>query len=197
MEVTAEPSVHPEKRILTIPNVLSLARLATVPIFLWLFVTDRRDAAVLLYGATAWTDFLDGYIARRTGSVTELGKLLDPLADRIFVAALAIALVVTGALPLWLAAVVVARDVVILAAYPVVASRVVRMIPVNFVGKTATAALFFGLTLLAVGETSLDWGRVADGIALGFIGFGAVCYWIAGGMYAREALGMMKERGGT
>ena len=54
-------------RVLTVPNVLSAIRLATVPVFLYLFVTGREEAAVILYGAGAWTDFFDGYIARRLG----------------------------------------------------------------------------------------------------------------------------------
>ena len=175
-------------RILTVPNLLSFLRLATVPVFVYLFVTDRRDAAVLLYGIAASTDFFDGYIARRTNSVTELGTLLDPLADRIFIAALAIALVITEVLSPWLAAAVVGRDVVVLALYPFVQSAAVKRIRVNRVGKTATAALLFGLTSLAVGETSVSWASVAELPGFLAVVAGAVLYWVAGAMYAREAI---------
>src|SRR5919106_1769508 len=85
-------------RLLTIPNLLSFGRLATVPVFVWLFVSGRENAAVIVYAVAAWTDFFDGFIARRTHSVTELGKLLDPLADRVFIVALALALVARGTL---------------------------------------------------------------------------------------------------
>ena len=176
-----------EDRIWTVPNILSFARLATVPVFVWLFVTDRKDAAVVLYALAAWTDFFDGYIARRTGSVTELGRLLDPLADRIFIAALAIALVVTETLAGWIALAIVARDVLILAAYPLVQRGLATKIRVNFTGKTATAALLTGLTLLAVSETSIGWASRVDEIAYGLIGLGAVLYWVAGAQYARDA----------
>src|SRR5919106_5538182 len=135
----------PDRRLLTVPNVLSLLRLATVPVFVYLFVTDRTEAAVILFAAGAFTDFFDGYIARRTGSVTEFGKLLDPLADRILILALAISLVADGALPLWLAIAVIARDVIVLAAWPALERRGLARIPVNFTGKCATAALLFGL----------------------------------------------------
>lgn len=182
-----------EGRILTIPNVLSLARLAAVPVFVWLFVTGREDAAVLLYALAAWTDFFDGYIARRTDSVTELGRLLDPLADRIFIAALAIALVATGALDLWLAAVIVGRDLVILAAYPFVQKGLATKIRVNFTGKSATAALLLGLTLLAVGETSLSWVSAVDEVGRAFVWLGAVLYWVSGAMYARSAWSITRE----
>ena len=192
---TAATSERPagEDRILTIPNLLSLARLATVPVFVWLFVTDHEDAAVLLYAIAAWTDFFDGYIARHTGSVTELGRLLDPLADRIFIAALAIALVATGALDAWLAVVIVGRDVLILAAYPFVQKGLATKIRVNFTGKSATAALLLGLTLLAVGETSVSWASAVDEAGLAFVYLGTILYWISGAMYARVALTSTKE----
>ncbi len=182
-----------EDRIWTIPNILSFARLACVPVFVWLFVTDRKDAAVVLYAVAGWTDFFDGYIARRTGSVTELGRLLDPLADRIFIAALAIALVATGTLAGWIAVSILARDVLILAAYPLVRKGLATPIRVNGTGKTATAALLAGLTLLAVSETSLGWASKVDEIAFGFIGLGAVLYWVAGGLYAREVWMLSRE----
>src|ERR671918_764728 len=92
------PRTTSDGRLLTIPNLLSFGRLATVPVFVWLFVSGREDAAVILYAVAAWTDFFDGFIARRTHSVTELGKLLDPLADRVFIVALALALVARGTL---------------------------------------------------------------------------------------------------
>ncbi|HEU4481068.1 MAG TPA: CDP-alcohol phosphatidyltransferase family protein, partial [Actinomycetota bacterium] len=137
------------ERFLTVPNVLSLLRLASVPVFVWLFASGRENAAVILYAAGAWTDFFDGYIARLTGSVTELGKLLDPLADRVFIVALCIALVLRDTLPLWLALTIVVRDLIVLSLFPALERRRIERIRVNFVGKCATAALLFGLTLLA------------------------------------------------
>ena len=175
-------------RILTVPNVISFARLATVPFFLWLWFSDAREIAVVVYAIGAWTDFLDGFIARRTNSVSELGKLLDPLADRVFIVALALALVGSGALPWPLALAVIGRDVVILSLYPLVQRRGVPKIEVNFVGKSATAALLFGLTLLALSETDFGWADVGDEVGIAFVVLGAVLYWAAGAMYARLAL---------
>jgi cardiolipin synthase (CMP-forming) len=180
-------------RIITAPNVLSGLRLATVPVFVWLFAGGHEDAAVALYAAGAWTDFFDGYIARRTGSVSRLGQLLDPLADRVLIVALAVALVSRDALPLWLALVVIARDVLVLALWPLLERIGMRRIQVNFVGKTATASLLFGLTCLAWGETSFPLHDAGHSVGMPFVVLGAILYWTAGGMYAAEARRRVRE----
>ena len=180
-------------RVLTVPNALSAIRLATVPVFLYLFVSGREEAAVILYGAGAWTDFFDGYIARRLGQESELGRLLDPLADRIFIVALALALVSVGALPWWLTAVIVARDVVLLSLWPLFERRGVGRIQVNFTGKTATASLLFGLTWLALSETDFVWATFSAVVGTVFVAVGAVLYYVSAGMYARDAYSRIKE----
>jgi cardiolipin synthase len=180
-------------RVLTIPNALSGIRLASVPFFVWLFVSGHENAAVAVYAACAWTDFFDGYIARRTGSVTTLGQLLDPLADRVLIVALAIALVARDALSMWLALAVIARDVLVLVLWPVLERIGMRRIQVNFTGKTATAALLFGLTCLAWSETSFVVHDAGDAFGLPFVVAGAILYWIAGIMYAVEARRRMSE----
>ena len=182
-------------RVLTVPNVLSAIRLATVPIFLYLFVTGREEAAVILYAAGAWTDFFDGYIARRFGQESELGRLLDPLADRIFIVALAVALVAVGALPWWLTAAIVARDIVLLSLWPLFERRGVGRIQVNFTGKTATASLLFGLTLLAVSETDFLWPTLFAVVGTVFVVVGTVLYYVSAAMYARDAYTRIKAGG--
>ena len=174
-------------RVLTVPNVLSIARLATVPVFLYLFVTGQEEAAVILYGAGAWTDFFDGYLARRLGQVTEIGKLLDPLADRVFIIALALALVAVDALPWWLAAAIVLRDIVLLGVWPFFERRGVGRIQVNFIGKTATASLLLGLTLLSYSETTFAGASMTGPLGMVFVAAGAVLYYVSAGMYARVA----------
>jgi cardiolipin synthase len=188
----------PPPRIFSIPNVLSFLRLSSVPVFLWLWFADNREGAVILYGIGASTDFFDGAIARATNSVTELGKVLDPLADRIFIVALAVALVGSGALPWALALAVVARDLLVLSLFPILARRGVPRLEVNFTGKTATACLLVGLTWLAISETSFGWADIGDEVGLIFVIAGAVLYWVAGAMYAREAVRRWKALpGGT
>ena len=193
MEAEPSPAPGDPSRVLTIPNVISFVRLGTVPVFVWLFIAGYENAAVILYAAGAWSDFFDGYIARRTNSVTELGKLLDPLADRIFIAALVIALVARGTLPWWVAVAILGRDLLVLSLFPYLERRKIPRIAVNRVGKTATAALLAGLTLLAWSETTFPGAAGADDPGLWLTLFGAVLYWAATYMYAREAIAKLKE----
>jgi cardiolipin synthase (CMP-forming) len=186
-EPAPSPDAPARRGLWTVPNVLSLLRLASVPVFVWLFVSDRENAAVILYAAGAWTDFFDGVIARRFDQVSEIGKLLDPLADRILIVALVVALVARDALPLWLAVAIVARDVLLLSVFPVLERRKVPRIAVNFTGKSATAALLVGLTALAYSETTFPAQGIGDEIGIGFTLLGAVLYWAAAVMYARAA----------
>ena len=193
MEAGPTPAPPGSTRILTIPNVISFVRLSTVPVFIWLFVSGYENAAVILYAAGAWSDFFDGYIARRMDSVTELGKLLDPLADRIFIAALVIALVVRRTLPWWVAVVILGRDLLVLSLFPYLERRKIQRISVNRVGKTATAALLAGLTLLAWSETTFAGAGSARPAGLAFTLLGAALYWGAAYLYAREAIAKLRE----
>ncbi|HVF52975.1 MAG TPA: CDP-alcohol phosphatidyltransferase family protein [Actinomycetota bacterium] len=182
----AEATTVPRASNLTVPNVLSVLRLSSVPFFLWLFISGREEAAFILYGLGALSDFFDGYIARRFNQVSELGKLLDPVADRVFIVALAVALVASDVLPLWLALVVIVRDAIFAIAFPLAEKRGMERIPVNKVGKWATALLLIGLTWLVLSETS--WAiEGSRGIGLILVGGGAVLYWTAAIMYAGEA----------
>jgi cardiolipin synthase len=180
---------------LTLPNVLSGLRLGTVPIFVVLFIAGHTDAAVILYGCAAWTDFFDGWLARRLGQVSELGKFLDPLADRIFILALAVMLVVRGTLVWWLAAGIIVRDVLVLGAYPLIERRGLPRIRVNLVGKAATALLLFGLTWLAVSATGVSWRAFAHGFGFALVLLGVVLYWIATFMYGREVGERLRSSG--
>src|SRR5438552_8487299 len=104
-------------RIATVPNVVSFFRILLIPVFVVLILHHGTEAAgLLLLGAVVATDWVDGYIARRTGQVTNLGKLLDPVADRLALAAGLVALVVRHAFPLWAALLVIVRDALILLA---------------------------------------------------------------------------------
>ena len=193
MEAGPTPAPPGSTRILTIPNVISFVRLSTVPVFIWLFVSGYENGAVILYAAGAWSDFFDGYIARRMNSVTELGKLLDPLADRIFIAALVIALVVRRTLPWWVAVVILGRDLLVLSLFPYLERRKIQRISVNRVGKTATAALLAGLTLLAWSETTFAGAGAVRPAGLAFALLGAALYWGAAYLYAREAIAKLRE----
>jgi len=104
-----------------------------------------------------------------------------------------IALVANDVLPLWVALVIVGRDVLILGLYPFVHKGALKKIRVNFTGKCATAALLVGATGLAITETSLSWGDWFEGPSLVFVGLGGVLYWVSGAMYAREAMALRRD----
>jgi cardiolipin synthase len=184
---TPEPAAPRDRGLWTVPNVLSFLRLGSVPVFVWLFVAGSEDAAVVLYAVFAWTDFFDGVIARRFDQVSEIGKLLDPLADRIMIVALVVALVARDALPLWVAIAIVARDLLLLSVFPILERRKVPRIAVNFTGKSATASLLFGLTALAYSETSFPGSGAGDEIGIAFTMLGAILYWAAAVLYALAA----------
>jgi cardiolipin synthase (CMP-forming) len=136
---TDQLSAH---RIATIPNGLSLARLAILGIALGiLFGSHNRIAAAILLFVAGTTDFLDGYIARRFNQVSELGKILDPTVDRIVLGSTLIAIVVYGAVPIWLGVVVLAREALVSGAALLLAARGAEPIDVIFIGKAGAFAL--------------------------------------------------------
>ena len=139
-------------RILTVPNLLSFARLLILP---WVFVEvangrfARGLAVGFFFGAT---DFVDGYVARRFDQVTRLGQILDPLSDRLFIGTIAIAMVVSNLLGWWPVALVIGRDAVLLVASLVMLGRGARPPAVTRMGKTATFGLMWSFVpLLAAG----------------------------------------------
>ena len=154
--------------MLTVPNLISAVRIAMIPVF-WALIVDQDTTTwgIVLFGVVVATDWVDGTIARRTGQVSELGKVLDPVADRAAIAAGLIALVVRGAFPCWAAALILVRDVAVLAAGAVMAAEGVR-IEVRWIGKVATFALdardpggVVGLARALAGRRRAR-GRVAD-----------------------------------
>jgi cardiolipin synthase (CMP-forming) len=173
-------------RVLTVPNLISAARIAMIPVFWALIVDDDTTAwGIVLFGVVVATDWVDGTIARRTGQVTELGKILDPVADRAAIAAGLIALVVRGAFPLWAAALILVRDVAVLVAGVVMAAKGLR-IEVRWIGKVATFALM--LAIPAVSWGSLGLWPAAAALALGWpiYAVGIVEYYVAAGAYALD-----------
>ena len=146
-------------RVFTIPNLLSMARLLGVPIFLWLILVPQADGlAVALLVVSGITDYLDGYLARRLNQISRLGQLLDPIADRLYILAILVGLRVRDIIPWWLVALLIGRDVV-MAVVLVLLKRVgIVGLPVHFVGKAATFCLLyaFPLILLGAGDGSLE-----------------------------------------
>lgn len=128
---------------MNLPNTLSLLRLCLVPFVLWALLEGWDGIALLLLVLAGLTDFLDGRLARRFGG-TRLGRVLDPLADRLLLSGVAVVLALRELLPGWAVAVLVARDVLALLGGLLYGSR----IRVNRVGKAATAVLMLSVVLV-------------------------------------------------
>jgi len=140
-------------RILTVPNALSLARILLVGLYLYLlFGPDDRVVATVILGVAGVTDFLDGYIARHYEQVTTLGKVLDPVADRILLGSAISSMIAYGAVPVWLAAVVLGREGLVAGTVLVLASLGAPRIDVSFTGKAATFSLMVCFPLLLLGH---------------------------------------------
>jgi cardiolipin synthase len=136
-----------ESRVVTLPNVISLVRLACAPIFVWLLADDHLLAAAGLLAVLGASDWVDGWIARRFDQGSELGKVLDPVADRILLLVAAIALLVQGSVPLVVGVLVLAREALISVAVLALAAAGAKRIDVQWVGKAGTLALMFAFPL--------------------------------------------------
>jgi cardiolipin synthase len=183
--------------ILTAPNVISFTRLLLMPVCAWLLASGRWGAGLWLTAVVGSTDWVDGWLARRTGSVSRLGQLLDPLADRLLIASVTIALLVRGVLPPVAVLLLVGRDLLLLAGFPLLARRGVRPPDVVWVGKAATLVLLFALPILTLGETGVGFAGAARTVGLALLAFGIVLYYVAGVIYLRMALqGLRAARSG-
>ena len=170
-----------------VPNALSILRLALIPLFLWLILRHEGGWAVLLLIFSGFTDYLDGYIARKYNQVTRLGKLIDPAADRLYIFTTLIGMVLTGIIPLWLALVIIARDVMLLIVYPILATHGYGPLPVHYLGKAGTFALLYAFPLLLLANLFQAANFVILPIAWAFALWGAGLYWWAGFVYVKQA----------
>jgi len=179
-------------RILTIPNILSFIRLLGVPLFLWLILVPEADGwAFVVLALSAVTDYLDGMIARRLGQISRLGQLLDPIADRLYIAATLLGLAIRAIIPWWLVVVLLARDLVLAVVLALLKRRGITGLPVHFLGKAATFCLLCGLPLLLLGAAASGAGLGLPELArdLGWAStiWGTALYWWAGLLYLEQA----------
>ncbi|MGW9631259.1 CDP-alcohol phosphatidyltransferase family protein [Agromyces sp. NPDC055520] len=172
--------------IWTIPNILSMLRLALVPVFLIFIVRGDYLVSLVVLIVASLTDLLDGYLARRLGQVTRLGQLLDPAADRLYIFAALVGLAAQGLVPWWIVVVIVARDVFLLALGIVLANYGFGPLPVHQLGKVATFALFFGLPVIMLGLAFPAVAAVSQPVGWAITLWGAFLYWWAGVIYAIE-----------
>lgn len=136
---------HPSHQVFTLANTITILRLILTLVFLWMFISQKpRVLALAIYAIAASTDWLDGQIARRTQTVSWFGKILDPMVDRALLLTGIIGLVVRNELPLWIAVLLILRDVYLAVGANIVHSYRERPIDVIYTGKAATASLLFG-----------------------------------------------------
>lgn len=156
--------VGAEDRVLTLPNLVTAVRLACVPLFLWLLFGHHphdRYAAALVLAALGCTDWVDGYLARRLGQVSTLGKVLDPTADRILLGVGVLAIMIDGSVPVWIGVTVVVREAVVGMAAIGLALAGARRIDVQWVGKAGTFALMVTFPLFLVAHSTAGWRGAA------------------------------------
>jgi cardiolipin synthase (CMP-forming) len=178
-------------RVLTIPNGISAARLAGVPVFLWLVLGPRTaaadDIAVGLLILAGLSDWLDGKIARALNQTSRLGQVLDPAADRLYIAATIIALAIREIIPWWLVALLALRELTVGVSLAVLKRRTgLATLQVSFVGKAATLCLLYAFPLLFLGDHPGWGGTLARIIGWAFAAWGATLYWCAAMLYLAQ-----------
>lgn len=194
LDTDAKPTSTAEWR--TVPNLLSFGRLAATPVLGWLILSGHTYWATALFGLMGISDYLDGWIARRTNTVTDLGTTLDPVSDRILVMTALVTMMIGGILPLWLGIPVLARDALLSVTFLALARRGFGKPRVLRVGKTATFALLTALPALLLGE-ELEIFRT---LGLVLFAIGGALYFVAGYRYwqdMRQFLTGQREPFGT
>ena len=181
-------------RVLTLPNVLSVLRLVGVPIFLWAILSEHDVLALVTLMLSGVSDYLDGKIARRFGMESRLGQLLDPFADRLYIATTLFGLAWRDIIPWWLVVALVGREVLLAGVLWWIRRYGQTGLPVHFVGKAATFNLLYAFPLLLLGEGSSTFAAWALPIGWAFAWWGTVLYWVAGVMYIVQARQVVAAR---
>lgn len=166
-----------QDRVLTVPNVISLARLGLIGVFLYLLLVARADgpavATLMLSGASDWAD---GRLARLLNQSSALGALLDPAIDRLYMIAIPVAFGVRGLVPWAIIATLLARDLLLAATLPALRSRGLTALPVTYIGKAGTFALMSAFPLILLGQWDQLWSRVVLAAGWGFLIWGLGMY---------------------
>ncbi|WP_193048621.1 CDP-alcohol phosphatidyltransferase family protein [Mycolicibacterium baixiangningiae] len=182
-------------RVFTVPNALSMLRLALVPVFLWLlFGAHANGWAVGVLAFSGFSDWADGKIARLVeNQSSRLGELLDPLVDRIYMVTVPLALAVHGTVPWWFVVTILARDLVLAATLPLLRARGLTALPVTYLGKAATFALMSGFPFVLLGQWDALWSRVVLACGWGFLIWGMALYLWSGVLYLVQVVMVAKR----
>ena len=186
MTDTSAPNSAPSNAVFTIPNVITVVRFLGTPLFVWLVLArDEYGWGVFVLAMMGCTDWIDGFVARKLNQTSQLGRIMDPLADRVALVAVIVTLVLAGILPLWLLLLMVVPDVVLLAV-TLYWFRGDADLKVTMLGKTRTAALMIGTPMLLLAK-ALDSG-FTEVVAWVFLGAGMVMHVIAFTQYFVQVL---------
>lgn len=181
-------------RLWTIPNALSVLRLLGVPLFLWLLLGPHADAwALAVLAISGFTDWLDGVLARALNQMSAFGALLDPLADRLYILATLVGLVLRDVIPIWLAALIVGRDALVGAALPRLRKAGYAPPAVHYLGKAATFCLLYAFPLLLLGTYHGTAADIARPIAWAFTIWGTALYLWSGVVYLNQIAGLLRH----
>jgi cardiolipin synthase len=185
----------PSSAIVTVPNVISLGRLGLMPACAGLLAAGHYSWGLALAAALAASDGVDGWLARRTDQVSRLGQLLDPLADQVLLASIALVLLVRGVLPWPALALLVGRDLILLAGWVLLRRRGVQPPEVVGAGKAATVTLLGALLLLIWGEIEMTAAPAAHVLGVLALWLGVVLHYVAGGIYVKKAADGLAQHG--
>ncbi|TDE92567.1 CDP-alcohol phosphatidyltransferase family protein [Occultella glacieicola] len=173
-------------RVLTVPNVISLIRLLLVPVVGYLILTGEYVPAFVVLVVAGVSDWLDGVIARRFHQTSKLGKLLDPMADRLFIFVTLVGLCVQGVVPWWLLIATATKDLLVTACLPFMFRRGYPGFPVHVAGKSGTFALMYAFPLLLLAQVPGVVGEVAFVLGWASAIWGVFLYWCAGAIYLHQ-----------
>jgi cardiolipin synthase (CMP-forming) len=189
-----DDEVAASHRVLTIPNVISIIRLAGVPLFLWLILVPEADGlALAVLAISGISDYADGYLARKLNQTSKLGAILDPVADRLYILSTVIGLGIRDIIPWWVALILPARDAFLWCLVPFLRTRGYSALPVHFLGKAATANLLYAFPLLLLGDGTGVLATLAKVFGWAFAIWGTGLYWWAGLLYAWQVRKLMAD----
>ncbi len=187
----AEPA---DRGLWTVPNLISVVRLACIPLFCWLLFDDQETAAFVVLAVLGATDWVDGWIARRFDQGSTIGKILDPTADRLLLIVAALALIIDGVVPVWVGVAVLVREAVVGGVTLALAAAGARRIDVQWVGKAGTFALMFALPgFLLVEITSGTFSDVIDVATWVVTAIGLALSYYAAARYVPLARAALRE----
>lgn len=177
------------RQALNVPNLISILRLAGVPVFLWLLLGPEEDGwALALLIFSAFTDWLDGKLARWLNQMSKLGQLLDPAADRLYILATLIAFLLRDIIPWWVVAPLVLREAVVGVSILFLRRNGFAPPEVTYIGKGATFVLMYAFPFLLVMQGDSAVAAFSRPVGYAFITWGAVLYVWSGALYVIQSV---------